>query len=146
LLISFTHHMNSHLLVSSCHIIPHNLLSDEHVWAHPCCLTPPPQEKNRWFKRSHIVWSSIRSRWHLPVDFMAPRMILSSCYIYLLFLYDFCYVTSTLIILWHLSLYILLLYMLSSWCMYEMHPALSLKTGCDRSGIRWNVDCRTKPR
>jgi hypothetical protein len=23
------------------HIIPHNLLSDEHVWAHPCCLTPP---------------------------------------------------------------------------------------------------------
>jgi hypothetical protein len=27
--------------VSSCHIIPHNLLSDEHVWAHPCYLTPP---------------------------------------------------------------------------------------------------------
>jgi hypothetical protein len=23
------------------HNIPHNLLSDEHVWAHPCCLTPP---------------------------------------------------------------------------------------------------------
>jgi hypothetical protein len=23
------------------HIIPHNLLSDEHVWAHSCCLTPP---------------------------------------------------------------------------------------------------------
>jgi hypothetical protein len=22
------------------HTIPHNLLSDEHVWAHPCCLTP----------------------------------------------------------------------------------------------------------
>jgi hypothetical protein len=22
------------------HIIPHNLLSDEHVWAHPFCLTP----------------------------------------------------------------------------------------------------------
>jgi hypothetical protein len=31
-------------LVSSCHIIPHNLLSDEHVWAHPCCLTPPTGE------------------------------------------------------------------------------------------------------
>jgi hypothetical protein len=29
-------------LVSSCHIIPHNLLSDEHVWAHPCCLTSTP--------------------------------------------------------------------------------------------------------
>jgi hypothetical protein len=23
------------------HIIPHNLLSDEHVCAHSCCLTPP---------------------------------------------------------------------------------------------------------
>jgi hypothetical protein len=23
------------------HNISHNLLSDEHVWAHPCCLTPP---------------------------------------------------------------------------------------------------------
>jgi hypothetical protein len=22
------------------HIIPHNLLSDDHMWAHPCCLTP----------------------------------------------------------------------------------------------------------
>jgi hypothetical protein len=27
------------------HIIPHNLLSDEHVWAHPCCLTPPPHRR-----------------------------------------------------------------------------------------------------
>jgi hypothetical protein len=32
-------------LVSSCHIIPQNLLSDEHVWAHPCCLTHPTSEE-----------------------------------------------------------------------------------------------------
>jgi hypothetical protein len=32
-------------LASSCHIIPHNLLSDEHVWDHPCCLTPPTGEE-----------------------------------------------------------------------------------------------------
>jgi hypothetical protein len=32
------------------------------------------------------------------------------------------------------------------WRIYEMHPALFLKAGCDRSGIRANVDCRTKPR
>jgi hypothetical protein len=25
-------------------IIPHNLLSDEHVWAHSYCLTPPTGE------------------------------------------------------------------------------------------------------
>jgi hypothetical protein len=66
------------------HIILHNLLSDEHVWAHPWCLTPP-QEKNRWFKRSHTMRSSIWSRWHLPIYFMAPRMDISSFYIYNLF-------------------------------------------------------------
>jgi hypothetical protein len=27
------------------HIILHNLLSDELVWAHPCCLTPPKGEE-----------------------------------------------------------------------------------------------------
>jgi hypothetical protein len=27
------------------HIIPHNLLSDELVWAHSCCLTPPTGEE-----------------------------------------------------------------------------------------------------
>jgi hypothetical protein len=27
------------------HIIPHKLLSDDHVWAHPCCLTPPTGEE-----------------------------------------------------------------------------------------------------
>jgi hypothetical protein len=26
------------------HIIPHNLLSDEPVWAHSSCLTPPTGE------------------------------------------------------------------------------------------------------
>jgi hypothetical protein len=30
--------------------------------------------------------------------------------------------------------------------MYEMHLALFLKVGCDRSGIKGNVDCRMKPR
>jgi hypothetical protein len=32
------------------------------------------------------------------------------------------------------------------WRTYEMHPAILLKSGCDRSDIRGNVDCRTKPR
>jgi hypothetical protein len=67
------------------HFISHNLLSDEHVWAHPCCLTPPSHEKDRWFKRSHTTRSLIWSRWRLPDDFMAPRMDLSLFYIYLLF-------------------------------------------------------------
>jgi hypothetical protein len=32
------------------------------------------------------------------------------------------------------------------WRTYEMHLALSFKFGCDRSGIKENVDCRTRPR
>jgi hypothetical protein len=32
-----------------------------------------------------------------------------------------------------------------SWRTYEMHPTLSLKSGCDRSSVRANVDCRMKP-
>jgi hypothetical protein len=28
------------------HIIPHNLLSDERMWAHSCCLTPPHRSRS----------------------------------------------------------------------------------------------------
>jgi hypothetical protein len=48
-------------------LVPHNLLSYDHMWAHTCCLTPP-QEKNRWFRRSHKARSLIWSRWWFPVD------------------------------------------------------------------------------
>jgi hypothetical protein len=59
-------------------------------WAMIMCeltlaVSHPPQEKNRWFKWSHTTRSSIRSRWCLLVDFLAPRMILSLFYIYNLF-------------------------------------------------------------
>jgi hypothetical protein len=88
----------------------------------------PPQEKNRLSKRSRLIPRlSTWSRWRLPVSFLAPRINFSSCDIHILFLQDFRYVINTLILLWHLSLYTLLLYMLSSWRMYEMHLALFLK-------------------
>jgi hypothetical protein len=102
--------MNSHLWWVHTHWFPHNLLSYDYVWAHPCCLTPP-QEKNMWFKRSHTTRSLIWYRWRLPVDFMAPRMDFSSIYIYPLFCKT-SVIISTLMLLWHLSLYTLLLYML----------------------------------
>jgi hypothetical protein len=130
--------------VSSCTLFPTT------CWAMNMCeLTlavspPPPQEKYRWFKMSHTTRSSIRSRWRLPVDFLAPWILdpfmfilyfvrLPLCNKYSdycdIYLYTLCYCICCL--LWH---------------MYEMHPALSLKTGCDISVIRGNVDCRTKPR
>jgi hypothetical protein len=45
----------------------------------------PPQEENRWFKRSRTTRSLTKSRWRLPVDLLAPRIDFSSFYIYLLF-------------------------------------------------------------
>jgi hypothetical protein len=126
------------------HISPHNLLSYERMWAHPCYLTPPPQEKNRWFKWSHTSRSSIRSGWRLPVDFLAPRIDFRSFYFFYFVRLPLCnkYSDYCDIYFYTLCYYICCLL----WRMYEMHPALSLKTGCDRSGIRGKVDCRTKPR
>jgi hypothetical protein len=116
------------------HIIPHDLLSYERMWAHSCCLTPP-QEKNRWFRRSHKARSSIRSRCRLPVDFLAPRMDFRSCYIIFYFVRlplcnkysDYCD-----IYLYTICYYICCLL----WRMYEMHPTLFLKTGCDKKWAR----------
>jgi hypothetical protein len=98
-------------------------------------VSHPPQDKNMWFKRSHTTRSSIRSRWRLPVDLLAPRMVLSSFHIYFYFVrlplcnkyFDYCD-----IYLYTLCYYICCLL----WRMYEMHPALSLKFECDRSGMR----------
>jgi hypothetical protein len=67
---------------------------------------------------------------------MAPRMDFSSLYIYLLccktsacnnYFYD---------IVTFISIHYVIIYVLLLWRTYEMHPTLSLKSGCDRSGIR----------
>jgi hypothetical protein len=47
-LVSLTLHMSS-TVSELMHIIPHNLLSDERMWAHPCC-THIPQVKNKYRK------------------------------------------------------------------------------------------------
>jgi hypothetical protein len=59
--------MNSHLLWVHATLFPKT------CWAMNMCeltfaVSHPPQEKNRWFKRSHTTRSLIWSRWHLPVD------------------------------------------------------------------------------
>jgi hypothetical protein len=119
-------------LASSCTLFPTT------CWAMNMCeltlaVSHPPQEKNRWFKRSHKMRSSTWSRWRLLVDFMAPRMDFSSFYIYCVRL-PLCIKYSDY---YDIYLYILCYYMCCLlWRIYEMHPALCLKSGCDRSGIR----------
>jgi hypothetical protein len=92
--------------------------------------TPPPQEKSRWSKRSRLILRlSTWSRWRLVVSFLASMINFSSCDIHILFLQDFHYVISTLILLWHLSLYTLLLYMLSSLACMRCTRLCSLNPG-----------------
>jgi hypothetical protein len=44
-----------------------------------------------------------------------------------------------------ISVHFVIICVVLLWRTYETLPALSLKSGCNRSGIRGNVDCRTKP-
>jgi hypothetical protein len=119
------------------HIIPHNLLSDERMWAHSCCLTPPPpHEKNGWFKwKPHIEEFD-------SIQVASPSWLSGAKDRFWIMLYlSFIFVSLPLcnkysddcdIYLYTLCDYICCLL----WRMYEMHLALSLKTGCYRSGIR----------
>jgi hypothetical protein len=51
-----------------------------------------------------------------------------------------------MILMTFISLHFVIIFDVLLWRTYETHLALSFKSGCDRSGIRTNVDCRTKPR
>jgi hypothetical protein len=42
------------------HIIPHNLLSDERIWAHSCCLTPPHRSRT-----GTTGWGAWRMLWRV---------------------------------------------------------------------------------
>jgi hypothetical protein len=44
-----------------------------------------------------------------------------------------------------ISIHFVIICVVLLWRTYETQPALSLKSGCDISGIRGNVDCRIKP-
>jgi hypothetical protein len=54
-------------------IIPHNLLSDERMWAHPCCTHIPPCQEYVPLDEAHEgccdEFASGLDR-HLPVNFM----------------------------------------------------------------------------
>jgi hypothetical protein len=45
------------------HIIPHNLLSDERMWAHSCCLTPPPHTHRS--RAGTAGWGTWRMLWRV---------------------------------------------------------------------------------
>jgi hypothetical protein len=116
-------------LVSSCTLFPIT------CWVMNMCeltlaISHPPQEKNKWFKRSHTTRSSIRSRWRFPVDLRQGWSLVHFIFIIYFVRLPLCneYSDYCDIYLYTLCYYICCLL----WRMYEMHPALFLKSRCDR--------------
>jgi hypothetical protein len=73
------------------HIIPYNLLSDEHMWAHPCCLTPPTGQEHIPQDEAHGGCCDVFVRGlgrRLPVNFgVAGSLSPFDVIIYLFILY-----------------------------------------------------------
>jgi hypothetical protein len=120
------------------HIIPHNLLSDERMLAHSCCLTPPHRSRTgttEWGAWRMLRRVRERSRSSSPSQlwFAGP---LSPYNVIIYFVQNSCYVVKMWhSILCHDSSYV--------WDLVPAHlvimfaPGLwTLKSGCDRSGIR----------
>jgi hypothetical protein len=111
----------------------------------PLLSHTPPQEKNRWFRRSHKARSLIWSRWRFPQLTLRQGWILDPViFIFYFVRLPLCnkYSDYCDIYLYTLCYYICCLL---GACM-RCTRLCSLKPGCGRSGIRGNVDCRTKPR
>jgi hypothetical protein len=53
---------------------------------------------------------------------------------------------DVIILVTFISIHLVIMCVVLLWRTYETHPTLSFKSGCDRSGIIGNVDCRKKPR
>jgi hypothetical protein len=129
---SALHFMNSHLWWVRATLFPTT------CWAMNMCeltlaVPHPPQVKSRyhWMRRMVGV-RCVRERSRSS----SPSWLLCQGQSLVRVIFIFYFVSLPLCnkysdVLWHLSLYTLLLYMLSSWRMYEMHLALSLKAGCD---------------
>jgi hypothetical protein len=112
------------------HIIPHNLLGNEHVWAHPCWLTPPHKRRtggSRGVTQRGVrlglggvsqltLWRQGWTLVHFIFIFYFVRLPLCNKYSddIVTFISIQCYYMCCLL-----------------WRIYEMHPALSLKSGCD---------------
>ena len=120
------------------HIIPHNLLSDERMWAHSCCLTPPPH-RSRTGTTGWGAWRMLqcvreRSRSSSPCQVWVAGSLSPYDVIIYLFCTEFLFIVK----MWHSFLHHDSSYV---WDLVPAHLVIafapgSLKPGCDRSGIR----------
>jgi hypothetical protein len=145
LLISLAHHMDSHLWWVHAHWFPTT------CWAMIMCeltlaVSHPPQEKNRWFRRSRKARSLIWSRWSFPVDLRQGWSLVRFIFIfYFVIRLPLCNKYSDVIVTF-ISVHFVIIYVVFFGACMRCTRLCSLKPECDRSGIRGNVECRTKPR
>jgi hypothetical protein len=128
--------MNSHLWWVHAHWFPHNLLSYDHVWAHPCLLTPPHRRRTGsssgamhrgvWFDLGGVSQLTFwRQGWILdPVIFIFYFVRLPLCNKYSDYFVTF------------ISIHSVIIYVVFFGACMRCTRLCSLKPGCDRSGIR----------
>jgi hypothetical protein len=119
------------------HIIPQNLLSDERMWAHPCCTHIPPGQEQVPQHEAHggCCDEFVRGLGHrLPVNFGCWIVVFVWCN-YLIIFIELCYI----LMMWHSFLYHKSSYV---WDLILVHLVIIscpgfglLKSGDDKSGI-----------
>jgi hypothetical protein len=121
------------------HIIAHNLLSDERIWAHSCCLTP--LHRSRTGTAGWGAWRMLwrvreRSRPSSPSQLWVAKSLSPSDVIIYLF-YTELLLYSKDVTFVYVSLFILCVRLGPSTPSVYFAPGFEpLKPGCDRSGIR----------
>jgi hypothetical protein len=124
------------------HIIPHNLLSNERMWAHSCCLIPPPPTGQGHVPQDEAHGGccdeSVRGLGRrLPVNFrLLDRVFIWCNYLFIYFVQNSYYIVK----MWHSFLYHYSSYVCD---LVPAHLVFisrlvfgTLKSGCDRSGIK----------
>jgi hypothetical protein len=118
------------------HIIPHNLLSNEHMWAHPCCLIPPTGQEQvpQYEVHGGCCDVFVRGLGHR----LQSTLGYGSLSPYDVIIYLFCTEFLFIVKMWHSFLHHDSSYV---WDLVPAHLVIafapgSLKPGCDRSGIR----------
>jgi hypothetical protein len=121
------------------HIIPHNLLNGECMWAHSCCRTPPTGQEQVPRDQAHEGCCDEFMRGlglRLLVNFGLLDRCLLMMYLFIYFVQNSYYIVK----MWYSFLYHYSSYV---WGLVLVHLVIiswpgfgPLKPGCDRSGIK----------
>ena len=122
------------------HIIPHNLLSDERMWAHSCCLTPPHRSRTGtagWGTWRMLRWVRERSRPSSPSQLWVAGPL--SPYNVIIYLFCIELLLYSKVVIFDPVPWFIICVRLGPSTPGDYVRARVLvppKSGCDRSGIR----------